>query len=203
MIKKIKSMSKKNKQKLRWSLIVVLVLSVWFTGRNGTLTAGEQSGDLTTSTIQSDISDKGLSARSEATQMVLFDEDGKQVNLSDFGGKTVFFNVWATWCPPCKAEMPSIQNLYKEVKDENIEFVMLSTDRDFELAKKYKKQHGYSFPIYRMGSNFPAALNGNSIPRTYVLDGKGAIRMEHTGMAQYDTEQFKSFLSEIIGESSK
>ena len=193
-------MSKKNKLKLRWSLIVVLVLSVWFTGRTDTLTARNQPEAIAAHSIQSNISDNGSNSRSSATQMVLFDEDGKQINLSDFGGKTVFFNVWATWCPPCKAEMPSIQNLYEEVKDENIQFVMLSTDRDFEKAKKYKKQHGYSFPIYRMGSNFPAALNGNSIPRTYVLDGKGAIRMEHTGMAQYDTEKFKDFLSEIIHE---
>ena len=196
-------MSKKNKQRLKWSLIVVLVLGVWFTGRNASLTAGTQRAVLATGAIQPDISDKGSSTTSGATDMVLFDEDGKQVRLADFGGKTVFFNVWATWCPPCKAEMPGIQNLYEEVKDENIEFVMLSTDRDFELAKRYKKQNGYSFPIYRMGSNFPSALNGNSIPRTYVLDGKGAVRMEHTGMAQYDTDKFKGFLSELIGESSK
>src|SRR5690606_37333775 len=128
MIKKIKSMSKKNKQKLRWSLIVVLALSVWYTG--STLTAGDQPEKIAASSMQPDSSDN--ESNSSSTQMVLFDEDGKQINLSDFGGKTVFFNVWATWCPPCKAEMPSIQNLYEEVKDENIQFVMLSTDRDFE-----------------------------------------------------------------------
>lgn len=203
MINKIKLMSKKNKRNIKWSLIAGFVVLIWFAGRSTTLMAGVQRAVLATGTVQPDISDKGESARSAATEMHLFDENGKQVSLSDFVGKTVFFNVWATWCPPCKAEMPGIQNLYEEVKNENVEFVMLSTDRDFELAKRYKKQNGYSFPIYRMGSNFPAALNGNSIPRTYVLDGEGAVRMEHTGMAQYDTEKFKGFLSEIIGESSK
>src|SRR5690625_2274692 len=65
----------------------------------------------------------------------LLDENGKIVNLSEFEGKHIFMNFWATWCPPCIAEMPSINELYNEMNDEVV-FVMISTDDSFQKADR-------------------------------------------------------------------
>ncbi len=174
---KLKKMSKTKKETIKWSATIGIVLLLWLTGWHKPLIAGVQRAVLITGIIQPDVSDEPVKKVNEAPHLAMIDEDGNRVNLADFGGKPVFLNVWATWCPPCKAEMPGIQNLYEDVKPDGIQFVMISTDRDFELAKKYKAQNGYTFPIYRVNSRFPQELNANSIPRTYVLDGSGAVRI--------------------------
>lgn len=68
------------------------------------------------------------------------DSNGKQVSMEQFRGKVIFLNLWATWCPPCIAEMPGIHELYKDVKDDNVEFIMLSLDQNFNKAIEYRKE---------------------------------------------------------------
>ena len=201
MIKKWKTMDNTKKERFKWGAVIAIVLTLWFTGWHRPVVAGIQRAIVSTGIIQPDLTVEKTQRTGDAPNMFLIDEEGKQISLAEFGGKTVFINVWATWCPPCKAEMPGIQNLYEDVKDDAIQFVMIATDRDFELAKQYKKKNNYSFPIYQMASNFPTELNGNSIPRTYVLDAEGAIRMQHAGMAQYDTKDFREFLAQLQKEN--
>lgn len=196
-------MSKMKKETIKWSATLGVVLVLWLTGWHKPLIAGVQRAVLITGIIQPDMSEQPVKKVNEAPHLAMIDEDGNRVNLADLVGKPVFLNVWATWCPPCKAEMPGIQKLYEDVKQDGIQFVMISTDRDFEVAKAYKAKNGYTFPIYRVTRAFPQDLNGRGIPRTYVLDGTGAIRMSHNGMAQYDTQKFRDFLKEISTEGKE
>ncbi len=123
--------------------------------------------------------------------------DGKPVNLSDLQGKVVFVNLWASWCPPCRAEMPGIEALYKKVDKSKIAFVMLSLDDNAAKARRFVQGRGYTFPVYLRTGELPAPFNSNSIPSTVVLGPDGQVAARHDGMADYDTPEFKAALDNL------
>ena len=79
---------------------------------------------------------------------------------------------------------------------------MVSTDKNFQDAKKYKSSHNYSFPIYRLGESMPDELNSTYLPTTFIIGKKGNIEVLHKGMAQYDSDKFRNFLKELSGNDS-
>ena len=81
--------------------------------------------------------------------MSLIDSKGEKVAMEELRGKVIFMNVWATWCPPCVAEMPGINELYNDIDKDKIAFIMLSLDQDFQKAIDYKKKKEYDFEIYK------------------------------------------------------
>ncbi|MGB3588998.1 MAG: TlpA disulfide reductase family protein [Tunicatimonas sp.] len=125
-------------------------------------------------------------------KFVLYNMTGEQVNLNRKREKVLFINIWATWCPPCIAEMPEIAKLYKSVGGE-VEFLMISVDQDQLKAKKWVKDKRFTVQVY-----FPKQINPSlsyeAIPTTWVIDRNGKIIFKKTGMAQYNTEKFKSLL---------
>jgi thiol-disulfide isomerase/thioredoxin len=123
--------------------------------------------------------------------------DGKAVNLSDLKGKVVFVNLWASWCPPCRAEMPGIEALYKKVDKSKVAFVMLSLDDNAAKARKFVQAQGYTFPVYLRTGNLPAPFDSNSIPSTVILGPDGQVAARHDGMAEYDTPEFKAALDKL------
>ena len=115
--------------------------------------------------------------------------DGKKtLKLSDLRNKKpVFLNFWASWCPPCRKEMPSIQKLYERMKDE-MEFVMISVDSNEDALKKFLKDKDYKFPIYHEGWKKAAELYKiRAIPTTFLIDKKGMIKVGPIqGSREYD-----------------
>lgn len=134
--------------------------------------------------------------REEAYELVLADTGGQLHRLSEFRGKVVLVNLWATWCPPCIAEMPGLESLYQKTKGE-VAFVMISRDRDFELAKQFVQRKGYRFPIYYAEGPLPEQLSGTGIPTTYVIAPDGRLAFSHTGMADYDHPDIEKFLRDL------
>ena len=130
----------------------------------------------------------------------LVDEEGIPVDTENWKGKVVFLNIWATWCPPCRAEMPGIEDAYGELKQENLEFVILSVDEDLASAKAFKKKMGFSFPIYHLRGGLGPLYRDRSIPRSYVIDPQGNLVMKHTGMADYDSKKFKNLLRKLLSQ---
>ena len=129
--------------------------------------------------------------------------DGKPVNLSDLKGKVIFVNLWASWCPPCRAEMPGIEALYKKVDHSKVAFVMLSLDDDAAKAQKFVKAKGYTFPVYLRTGDLPAPFDSNSIPSTVILGPDGQVAARHDGMAEYDTPEFKAALEQLAAAASR
>jgi len=120
---------------------------------------------------------------------------GETVSMESLKGKVIFMNMWATWCPPCIAEMPSIQNLYEKVKSDKIAFVMVSLDQDPAKAQKFIQRMGFTFPVYTPDGYMPAQFGaGSVIPTTYVISPEGQVVVQKDGMAEYDTEEFRNFL---------
>jgi thiol-disulfide isomerase/thioredoxin len=125
--------------------------------------------------------------------------DGKTVNFESLKGKVVFMNIWATWCPPCVAEMPNIQKLYEKVGSDKIAFVMLSVDEGgVEKVKKFIDKKGFSFPVYMPAAQLPQEFYSNAIPTTFIVSPEGKIVAKQEGMAEYDTKEVRDFLQSMV-----
>ncbi|MFZ6009688.1 MAG: TlpA family protein disulfide reductase [Bacteroidota bacterium] len=127
------------------------------------------------------------------------DLEGNTVDFNQFRGKVIFLNLWATWCGPCRAEMPSIQALYKRVDHDSIAFVMLSLDDSQNTNKvmKYVNDKAFSFPVYMRSGGLPSQLQVSSIPTTFVIDEDGKIVSKKVGAANYDNDEFQKFLEDL------
>ena len=120
----------------------------------------------------------------------LVDKNGQQINLKDYEGKTVVLNFWASWCPPCIAEMPSIQTFYDEINKEDVKLVLVALDRDFNKSINFMENNGYHMPYYRPASTLPAQFDVRGIPVTYIINGSGEIAITHSGMADFSSAEF-------------
>ena len=206
-------MDKKKKKKstkrtlLEYGIIALVALILYATGLHTEVIGFMQRGLLATGLITPKIetpyqneTDNELATTTTSNQadfnLTLMDEDGNTLSLADFKGKAIFMNMWATWCPPCIAEMPNINNLYKEMGRE-VAFVMVSLDDDFETAKAFNSRKGFDLPIYTLQSHRPTMYQSTTVPTTYVISADGQLMMTHKGMANYNTSKFKKFLEEI------
>ncbi len=120
----------------------------------------------------------------------------QDLNFETAKGKVVFVNFWATWCPPCRAEMPMIQELYNDYKDK-IEFVFV-TNESKEIVEKFYLKHNYDLPTYTMLTKEPPQFTTNSIPTSYLLDKKGNIVISKTGAADWNSKKVRTLLDELI-----
>lgn len=133
---------------------------------------------------------------------VVRDLSGKEVSFKDFRGKVVFINLWATWCGPCRSEMPSIQELYNGIDKEKIVFVMLSLDEQSrsEKVKSYISQMAFSFPVYLPQGQLTNQLYVDTIPTTFIIDKDGYIVAKEIGMRNYNTAKFKKYLEDLASK---
>lgn len=128
----------------------------------------------------------------------LIDQNGEIVNAFDLKGKTIFMNIWATWCPPCVAEMPSINSLYQDFKDnDQVAFVMISQDNEFEKAIKWIERKELDLPIYQLRTRLPEIYETGVVPSTFVISPTGKIVAKKTGLANYDTNKYRKLLSDL------
>lgn len=126
------------------------------------------------------------------------DANGIEINLADLNGKVVFINFWATWCPPCLAEMPSINKLHEKFgKDNDVVFIMVDADSDFDKSQKYMNKRQYKMPVYAMASNMPENLFKGSLPTTIVFDKKGRLSFHEEGAANYSSQKFIDFINQL------
>ena len=138
------------------------------------------------------------SEASDLPEIVFENSDGETINLSDQKGKVVFINFWATWCPPCIAEMPSINDLQEKLKgNKNIVFIMVDTDHDFSKSVPFVKKHQFTVPVYQANSAIPGILLGSAIPTTVIFDKKGKMVFEHEGGADYSNPKVLAYLQQL------
>ena len=123
------------------------------------------------------------------------DMEGNRVSLDQFKGKTLFINIWASWCGPCRIEMPYIHSLYDKLKDnENIAFLMVATDNDFGKSKTFIQDKGYTFPVFHADEGLNSSLYTKAIPTTVVVSPEGKVIYYLNGTNNFDTDQFRNFL---------
>lgn len=195
-------MKKTIKKELRsWGIIGGIALVLYLTGLHTQVISYLQRAILATGLIRPNTeqpTDQEVNVQPTIDlQIPLRDAEGETLNLDQFRGRAIFINLWATWCPPCLAEMPGIDRLYQDLESEDIVFIMLSLDEDFSKAVNFVQGKGYAFPVYQAAGRWPGALNSSTIPSTFVLDRDGKLVLQHRGMAKYNTEDFRTFLREL------
>lgn len=124
--------------------------------------------------------------------------DGTPVSFSSFRGEVIFLSFWATWCPPCRAEMPNIQRLYDEYGD-RISMVLASQEDPGKL-QAFLDKNGYNLPVYRLVQNPPEKLMTSSIPTSFLITREGRITVRRTGAARWDGKYFSSYLDTVLGD---
>lgn len=128
----------------------------------------------------------------------LVDENDKILDVESLRGKTIFINIWATWCPPCVAEMPSINALYQDFKDrDDVVFLMISNDKEFQTAKDWMDAKELDLPIYQLATVLPDVYETGFVPSTFVISPKEKIVVRKTGMANYDSKRFRKLLNRL------
>lgn len=129
-------------------------------------------------------------------QWQLKDDTGKTVSLEAYKGKIIFINFWATWCPPCIAEMPSMQELYVDYQNK-IVFLFVTTD-SFEKANAFMTKEKLTLPVYQSVSNPPLEMESSTIPATYLVDQQGNLIVAKIGAADWNSDSFREKLDEYI-----
>lgn len=126
------------------------------------------------------------------------DAAGNTTSLSALKSKVIFINYWATWCPPCIAEMPKVNELYKKFKnDPKVSFLLVDVDNDLPKTKAFILKNGYDLPLYTQMSNVPDTLLDGTIPTTLVFNKDGKLIYKHSGAADYSSKEFEEFIRNL------
>jgi len=132
-----------------------------------------------------------------ASQIKLTDLNGNEVDLTDFDGRTIFINFWATWCRPCIQEMPSIAALQKQLEEKNIEFFFAS-DEDADKILKFKESRKMNLNFVRVEN--PESLGIEALPTTFIFDGKGELVFSEVGYRKWDEAATIEMVKKLIIE---
>ncbi len=186
-------MKLKRREIIEWSIILVVGATLYVTGLHTQVIGQIQRVILASGIITPDLEETGTPA---SYQFMLEDLEGNKKSFEEFRDQKVFINFWATWCPPCIAEMPDIHDLYEKAGDHTA-FVMISLDDNREKARAFVRKKEFEFPVYFLASSLPSVYNPRSIPTTYVISPEGEIVVTRHGMAKYDTKKFRTFLEEL------
>lgn len=129
-------------------------------------------------------------------EWVLEKNNRDRTDFSEYEGEVVLVNFWATWCPPCIAEMPSFQDLYEDYGDK-INFLFVSSE-DHQTVRGYLDRKRFTLPAYRPLTEAPQPLNGNTLPTTYLIDQKGNIVIQKVGAADWNSEDVRKTIDELL-----
>ncbi len=144
-----------------------------------------------------------LLSSSEMKTIANFDWELKQLNEKLFNlktaeGKVIIINFWATWCPPCIAEMPDFENLYQKYKsNEDVVFLFVSNE-DTKIIADFMQEKQFSLPAYQQQAVAPAEFDVSSIPRTFIIDKVGQIVLDKSGVADWDSEKMHEIINALL-----
>lgn len=126
----------------------------------------------------------GHAGSGKAPDFSFNDVSGNKIKLSDFRGKVVMLEFWATWCPPCIESIPAMQTVYEKYKDRGFLLLGISVDRGTDAGSKvssFLKENGVAYPVFLDDGNISSAYGANSIPMSLIIDKNGHIAVRHTG----------------------
>lgn len=200
-MKFIENYKAKLKKKTKWSwasdiIFLVLLIALIFPATRTPLIVFIKRATLLGPSVSEKDNYGKLS--SSDLQWTLINNDNQIVKLSDLSDKPVFINLWATWCAPCIAEMPSIEKLYIDYKDD-VYFVLV-TYEDKSLVDAFLKKQNFKFPVYRNQTKEPELLQSKTIPATFIINTKGEIIVSEKGTSNWNSKSVRELLDKMIAK---
>jgi len=188
---------KMNIKKKKIALLPLIAITGW---AYATINGNAIDGSMTAK--QGTNGEKPLVSNMQQTPDLKFkDENGKTISLHSLKGKVVFINLWATWCPPCIHEMPSINELRKTFKDnKDLVFLMVDVDGKIEKSKEWMKKKKFDLPVHVPDGEIPRELFTGSIPTTIIVDKQNNIIGRQVGGADYSSKEVIDLMTKLLNE---
>ena len=142
-----------------------------------------------------------LSPSQMASDFTLLDMDEESYTLSSYRGKVVMINFWATWCPPCRREMPSLERLYSKLKDQGFMVIAVNQFEDPDLVFEFTGRLSLepTFPIlFDRDSRVAEQFGVKGLPTTYLLDKEGRIRYRAIGGREFDHSEIEDMIKDLL-----
>lgn len=134
-----------------------------------------------------------------APSLTLYDLDGVSRSLTDYQGKVVLVNMWATWCPPCREEMPTLEGFYQDYADQGFLIIGLNDGDEAVDVRDFVDSYGLSFPIWLDPDYLSeAAFNTMNLPSSFVIDRQGQVRLQWVG--KIERSQLEKYIVPLIQE---
>jgi len=163
-----------------------------------------EAGTAEGTTQADESSDTGTTEGKLPPAFDLPDLDGNRMTLADFAGKVVVLDLWATWCPPCRQEIPFLVELYEENKDAGLVVVGIGLDDGGAGAlKPFVEQNGVTYTILVGNRDVGQAYKLQGIPTTFVLDRDGRIAAKHLGFRPSDADVMREEVARLLGTAGE
>ncbi len=143
-------------------------------------------------------SDERFMVSNQARTWQLSDMQGNQVSFEMLNEKPIFINFWATWCPPCIAELPGIVDIYEKYKDE-VNFLLVSNESRAKV-RAFAKKNGFNQMLFYQNKTVPADFSSQSIPTTFIIDKKGIVVLSKKGVAKWNSNSIEEILDKLIAQ---
>lgn len=124
--------------------------------------------------------------------------EAQEVNFSVSEERVAVVNMWATWCPPCVAEMPSFQKLYDDYGND-VDFYFVTSEEP-ERVQRFMTKNDYDMPVYLQSYQAPAQMESTLLPTTFVISKKGEIVVKETGAADWNSKKTRAMLDRLLSE---
>jgi len=156
-------------------LIIISVLGFFLSPRLDSTEISAAKSDIPESSIP-------VTVEFNAPELTIFDLNGAPVSLRDYHGRVILVNNWATWCPPCKSEMPELQAYFDDHKDQEFMIVAIDAGDPSHQVKQFVHEYGLTFDVMAdPNMNALTAFRNSSLPSSYVIDESGTVRLAWTG----------------------
>jgi thiol-disulfide isomerase/thioredoxin len=166
----------------------------------GLIAVGCQSSSSANSEKPKESSSEPQTNRPSAAPFQLTDIAGKPLSLAALKGKVVIIDFWATWCPPCRAEIPHFKELYAQYKDRGLEIVGLSVDNGSAEVVSFVKENKIEYPVAMADGALQKAYGGiRGIPTTFIVDKRGGIAKKYVGYQEKSV--FENDIVELLKEA--
>lgn len=181
------------KSEIKIALFLFLFLGITFQAASAELTLEERLGNEGFSVPAED--------RPEAPDFSLKLLGADELSLSDYRGKIVFMNFWATWCGPCRFEMPSMQRLYESVASDQFEILAVNLKESEVMVGDFVEELGLKFPVMMDTTGYVGSkYNVRGIPTTFLLDKQGRLIGRIVGTREWDTPSFEALINDLVAE---
>ena len=156
-------------------------------------------GLLLTGLYNADAPDPDKTNYSTVPEIIFRSQNGEIINIRNDKGTVYFINFWATWCPPCRAEMPSINALSsKIINKDKVKFIMVDVDNKMNESVRFMQKRKMNLQVYNAVSSIPDVLFNGTLPTTIIINSEGKIVFRHSGMADYDSPEMFNFINTLI-----